>query len=110
MNVVIIVNIITSLGIMLGGLCMRKYAKTPLDHSIGFRTVRALSSDEAWRFANEKCGMAWTVIGAVCFVLSVAAVFLFSDNSPAHIAVLIILTAAAVLSAAWVEIQLRKIQ
>ena len=110
MSVVIIVNIITSLSIILGGLCMKKYAKMPLDHSIGFRTARSLSSNEAWQFANEKCGISWILIGAVCFVMTVAAVFLFSADSPAHLAVLIILSAAAILSAAWVEIQLKKFQ
>ena len=107
MSVVIIVSIITSVGIMLGGLCMKKYAKNASDHSIGFRTARALSSGEAWQFANEKCGTAWTVIGAVCLVMAVAAVFLFSADSLAHLAVLILLTAAAVLSAVWVEMQLK---
>lgn len=107
MSVVIIVSIITSVGIMLGGLCMKKYAKNTSDHSIGFRTARALSSDVAWQFANEKCGTAWTVIGAVCLVMAVAAVFLFSADSLAHLAVLILLTAAAVLSAVLVEMQLK---
>ena len=96
MSVVIIVSFITSVGIMLGGLCMKKYAKNASDHSIGFRTARALSSGEAW-----------TVIGAVCLVMAVAAVFLFSADSLAHLAVLILLTAAAVLSAVWVEMQLK---
>lgn len=107
MNVVIIVNIITSLGIMLGGICMKKYADNTADHSIGFKTSRAMASSDSWRFANEKCGTAWTVIGAVCLVMAVAAVFLFSDDSLAHIAVLILLTAAAIISAAWVEMQLK---
>ena len=107
MSVVIIVSIITSISIMLGGLCMKKYAKNTSDHSIGFRTARSLSSDEAWRFANEKCGGAWIIIGAVCFVMAVAAVFLFSADSFAHSAVLIMLTAAALLSAVRVEMQLK---
>ena len=107
MSVVIIVSIITSVGIMLGGLCMKKYAKNTSDHSIGFRTARSLSNGEAWQFANEKCGTAWTAIGAVCLVMAVAAVFLFSAYSLAHLAVLILLTAAAILSAVWVEIQLK---
>ena len=107
MIVVIIASIITSVSMILGGLCMKKYAGNTSDHSIDFRTARSLSSDEAWRFANEKCGIAWIIIGAVCLVMAAAAVFLFSTDSPAHLAVLILLTAAALLSAVWAEIQLK---
>ncbi len=107
MNIVIIVNIIAALAILTGGLMMRKYADEPVDRSIGFRTQKAMSDSEAWRFANKKCGGAWAIIGAVCFVLTLAAVLAFPAHSFAHLAVLILLTVSAVTAAVFVEIQLK---
>lgn len=109
MNIIIIVNIIAALSIMLGGICMKKYADDPADYSIGFRTSRAMASSKAWSFANKKCGIAWGIIGAVCFALTLTAVFLLSDYSFIQPAILFALVSAAVISAALVEIQLKKL-
>lgn len=109
MNIVIIVNIIVSLGIMLGGICMKKYADAPADYSIGFRTSRAMANSKAWSFANKKCGSAWTFIGIVSFALTVAAVFLLSDYSFVQPAILIMLGVSAIASAAAVEVKLKNI-
>ena len=104
MDVVIIVNIIVSLSIMLGGLCMKKYADNTEDHSIGFKTARAMANNDTWRFANSKCGNIWSIIGIAAFVLTIACLFMLPKLC---FAVLILLFAAVVISAVWVEIQLK---
>ncbi len=107
MDVVIIVNIIVSLSIMLGGLCMKKYADNTEDHSIGFKTARAMANNDTWRFANSKCGNIWSIIGLAALALTIACLFMLPDLSFAQPAVLILLFAAVVISAVWVEIQLK---
>jgi len=109
MNVVTIVNVIVSLGIMLGGICMKKSADAPADYSIGFRTSRAMSNSKAWSFANKKCGSAWLIIGSICFISTVAAAFLLSDYSFVQPAILITLGVSAIASTAAVEVKLKNI-
>ncbi len=107
MSIVIIVNIVTSLGIMLGGLGMKRYSKSHEDYSIGFRTQRAMSSEDAWCFANKKCGGLWIVIGLISFILTIAAIFIFQFESIAQVIILIFTMAAAIVSAIVVENQLK---
>ena len=97
MNIVIIVNIIVSLTILLGGLIMKQYANNPIDRSIGFRTKKALSNDETWKVANKKCGGAWIIIGNVCFVLTLASIFLLSEHSFVQPTILILLVVSVIL-------------
>ena len=106
MNIVIIVNIIVSLTILLGGLIMKQYANNPIDRSIGFRTKKALSNDETWKVANKKCGGAWIIIGTVCFVLTLESIFLLSEHSFVQPTILILLVVSVILSAIWIEKQL----
>lgn len=111
MVIIIIVNIITALTILLGGCCMKKYAVSHSDHSIGFRTERSVSSEEAWCFANQKCGRYWIILGAVGFILSIAALFIVrSENAEGIVQfiLLILQTSAVIASMAAVEYQLKK--
>ena len=105
--VIIIVNFIGAAAILLGGAVMLKYAESHADYSIGFRTRRAMSSEEAWRFANRSCGIAWLIIGAVCALLTTAALVFARDSAYAQIGVLILLTASVMLSATATEIRLK---
>lgn len=111
MDVLMIVNIIVSLGVSLGGYCMIKYAKSAIDFSIGFRTKRAMSSEEAWHFANDRCGKAWSIIGIFSFVFTIVSVFLSkSDASEAafQLAILLFQIAAIVVSIIMTECQLKR--
>lgn len=80
MNIVTIVNIITSLAILLGGFCMKKYAASTADYSIGYKTNRAMASKEAWNFANNKCGSLWIIIGAVIFAAVIISALFIQPN------------------------------
>lgn len=110
MSIVIIVNIIISLGIILGGLGMKRYSKSSEDYSIGFRTKRAMSSEDAWSFANQKCGILWIIIGLIGFILTIATIFIIQIERIESIVqsiILIFLIAATIVSAIVIEKQLK---
>lgn len=112
MEIITIVNIITSLAIILGGLCMKKYADSPADYSIGYRTQRAMASKEAWFFANNKCGSLWGIIGSVIFAaVIVSAIFIqpnISENAGNLLQPLLLILhiTAVITSLAYTEKQL----
>lgn len=111
MDILMIVNIIVSLGVLLGGYCMVKYAKSAIDYSIGFRTKRAMSSEEAWHFANYRCGRIWSITGIVSFVFTIVSVFLAEgDTSGAvvQLAILLFQIAAIIVSIVMTECQLKR--
>ena len=111
MSIVLIVNIIMSLAIALGGLCMKKYASWD-DRSIGFRTKAAMSDQKSWSFANQKCGTLWLCSGIFFFLLTIAAAVFIQTNISdrmsgwVQIALLILQIAAAAISVVVVEKQL----
>lgn len=114
MEIIIIVNLITSLTILLGGCCMKKYASSPVDYTIGFKTKRSIASKEAWYFANNKCGSIWLAIGAAGFVLTLAAFFVIQPDlssisgDHAQFFLLILQSAAIIFSLILTENQLKK--
>ena len=110
MDIIIIVNIICSLGIVLGGLSMKKCSKSYEDFSIGFKTNRSMSSKEAWNFANQKCGGLWVIIGLVSFVLTIFAVFIKNEKTESIVqtVLLVLQTIAVSLSIIAVELQLKR--
>lgn len=108
--IVFIINIISALMAILGGFCMKKYAKSPGDYTIGFRTKRACASREAWSFANLKCSRYWLRAGTVALAAAAAAFTVLNGSLVGNIiqvAILLALTAALLISAAMVEKQLR---
>ena len=110
MSILIIVNIISSLAILLGGLCMKKYAVSHADYSIGYRSARAMSGEDAWRFANHTCGIAWIISGITTFILTIAALFIIRNDGvlcAVQTAVLILLTASVIISAIAIEYKLK---
>ena len=110
MSIVIIVNIIVSLGIMLGGFGMKQRSKSSEDYSIGFRTKRAMSSKDAWSFANQKCGVIWIVIGILAFILTISMVFIIQIEgieSVVQSVILISLIVATIISVIVIENQLK---
>jgi len=59
------------------GVMMRcGWPKEP-NNFMGFRTARAKSSAEAWRFAHSLCGKMWTASGAVFFAVQLATIVIF---------------------------------
>lgn len=108
MEILIIVNIITSLSVLLGGICMKKYADSPADYSIGFRTRLAMSSPEAWSFANKKCGRLWIIIGIIGFIAAIDGTFTpFGYTGYAELGVLILLILALIFSVISTEMHLK---
>ena len=111
MQVVIIVNIIVSIGLFLGGSVMKKYAKSPADYTIGFRTKASMASEDAWYFANNRCGGAWTVIGIAALLITIAAVFAVTGDKASGIAqcvVMVLQVAAASAAVTSTELILRQ--
>lgn len=72
MGVFIIVDIVMSAALLLGGCRMSKATPEDRENGIGFRTSLSTSSDEAWMFANELCGRYLIDIGAVGIIASIA--------------------------------------
>ena len=110
MSILIIVNIISSLAILIGGLCMKKYAVSHADYSIGYRSARAMSGEDAWRFANHTCGIAWIISGIATFILTIAALLFIRNDRvlcAVQIAVLILLCVSVIITAAAIEHKLR---
>ena len=114
MSIIIIVNIITSLAVLLGGLCMKKYSDSPADYSIGFRTKRAMASSEAWYFANQKCGKLWMISGtasfaaAIIFTVFIQAGISSSASSIIQFVLLILQITADIFSTTFTEYQLKR--
>ena len=108
--IVFIINIISALMAILGGFCMKKYAKNPGDHSIGFRTTRSIASDAAWSFANLKCSKYWLRTGTAALAIAAAAFIILRGSTAGNILqvfVLVAQTAAMLISAAMVERELK---
>ena len=106
--VIIIVNFIGAAAILLGGAVMLKYARSHADYSVGFRTKRAMSGEEAWCLANRSCGIAWLIIGAVCFVLTLAALIIAPEAYIVQTAILILHISAVAVAVIHTEMQLRR--
>ncbi|MBO4878582.1 MAG: SdpI family protein [Ruminococcus sp.] len=111
MIVLTIVNAITSLSMILGGWCMKDYADKPGDHSIGYRSKRAVSSNEAWKLANTECGDIWMKGGTAGLILTLCGIVVFLINNYAgnslQVVVLTLMTAAMIGSAIIVEKKLK---
>jgi uncharacterized membrane protein len=109
-----VVNIIMSVTMILGGYSMRYYAKKPVNRVIGFRTSRSMKNRDTWYFANKKCGDIWLVMGVVSLVVTLASIFALmpdiSDKAGEYVqAVIAILQFAAImLSGLYVQLQLKK--
>jgi uncharacterized membrane protein len=104
MPVIIIVNVIVSLSLILGGYVMKFRIKDNSDTSIGFRTEKALKNNETWLFANRTCGKIWLVSGISSFILSVVAA-VFSNNL--SLVILGLQISEIIFSALYVENQLK---
>ena len=72
MEILTVVSIDIAAIFLLGGILMYNTAKKPINYMIGYRTKRAMSSREAWEYANKACGKAWAVIGAAGLILTLA--------------------------------------
>ena len=114
MDIITLVNIISFLSLLLGGICMKKYASSPADHSIGYRTQRSMSSDNAWYAANKKCGDQWLIIGIAGFVLTIVSVLLIqpkissSAGSIIQFILLLLQISAVIFSFVSTEAELKK--
>ncbi len=111
MNIIIIVNIIVSLGIILGGICMKKYAASPADKSIGYKTTRAVCNEKTWYYANNNCGKIWIITGIISFLLTLAALIFITGQKTAAVvqtSVLILMTVSVIISAAVIESKLKR--
>ena len=80
MSVIIIVNVVISLTMILGGFCMRENSDAYESCSIGFKTKRALSSEDAWYFANQRCGIFWIIFGILGFLITMVSLFLTTSE------------------------------
>ena len=109
MSIVVIVNLIVSLSLILGGVCMKKVAKVHADYTIGYRTKRAMSSEETWSFANQRCGNSWVSIGMVGFVLAMTVVFFVPASIGGYVqtAVLIFQIAGVIATVTVIENQMK---
>ena len=59
------------------GILMKSGWPRKINDFAGFRTTRAKSSNEAWRFAHKLCGNIWTVLSIVLLIPNVVIIALF---------------------------------
>ena len=76
MEILTVLSIDIAAIFLLGGILMYNTAKKPINYLIGYRTKRAMSSQEAWEYANKACGKAWALIGAAGLVLMLIALLI----------------------------------
>lgn len=113
LEIIMILNIVISLSIFLGGYYLKFHIK-PDDTSVGFRTKNAQSSKETWIFANQSCGKLWLIVGITAFILSIIILIYFNSilSEKAEICVLAILLLLQLFSMCFsiyhVEKQLKK--
>ena len=109
MGILIIVNIVLSFAILLAGQEMRKRSRSFGDCSAGFRTKLSMASEEAWHYANYKCGMRWMFSGAIATFLTAMAVLRFHSRRGLCVVLvllIIIQIGVAAFSAKAIEIEL----
>lgn len=75
MDILLILSIVMTFAILLGGYYMKYQAPKDEQMKMGFRTEPAKASPEAWAYANRTCGTYWLIIGIIGFVMT-EAVFL----------------------------------
>ena len=87
--------------IIICGYIMKNCHSAEPDPTVGYRTVRSMSSREAWAFANERCGGLWIKIGAAAAAVSLpfCATYFFISTAygAALMCVLMLLQTAAML-------------
>ena len=71
MDVLLIVDIIISFSLMLGGYYMKYHAPKDKEMKMGVLTKRARTSFETWKYANLAYGKVWLITGAVYLVLGI---------------------------------------
>ena len=103
METMMIVNIVISLTLLLGGAVMTAQGKNQINPVVGYRTKRSMASNEAWMLSNRKCGIMWLINGGIGFVLTVLSyllMFRISDkvSFALQILILLLMTAGAVFS------------
>ena len=76
MTVLLIVDLVMSAGILLGGYYLRFHTGDAPEGGVGIRTAAAMKSPEAWRYANRTCGRCWMIAG-LCALLLTVSVMLF---------------------------------
>ena len=103
METMMIVNIVISLTLLLGGAVMTAQGKNQINPVVGYRTKRSMASNEAWMLSNRKCGIMWLINGGIGFVLTALSyllMFKISDkvSFALQILILLLMTAGTVFS------------
>ncbi|MBR1561959.1 MAG: SdpI family protein [Ruminococcus sp.] len=111
LEIITVMNFVISCMLLLGGLLMK--GQTDRSSGIGFKTARAMESDEAFALANRTCGRLWLFVGMVSFVLTAALTALMTRLSGKteqrlQAVLLIIQIIAAVCSVVYTEMKLKK--
>lgn len=112
--ILVIVSIILSFSLILGGFIMKLTANKPISETVGFRTHEAMINVVNWHYANSKCGILWMLVGAVSFAVNMLLTFAVMPklNGKTDILLLMILLAvqliAAVACAVHVERKLKE--
>lgn len=111
--ILIVVNIVVSFSLMLGGILMKISANKPISETVGFRTHKAMLNVTNWHNANSKCGSLWLLTGAAGFALTMLIPLVIMPRISADSDVLLltlpllIQITAAVISAVYVERKLK---
>ncbi len=76
MDVLLIINIVVSFSLILGGYYMKYQAPKDKDMKMGVLIGRARLSPDIWKYANITCGKNWLVTGFIYLVLGMPVILL----------------------------------
>ncbi len=111
LEIMTVLNILVPCILILSGLLMK--GQTDRSKGIGFKTGRAMESDEAFSFANRLCGRLWIMVGAAMLVLTAVGFFSMAKYTEKALLVLqalifVVQVTAAVCAGAYTEGKLKK--
>ena len=87
-----IINLIMPLGLIIYGLIYLRKSKKKPSNWRGYRTSRAMLSQETWEYANQRAGNLWIKLGIIISVITGFLFLVFPDKAKEPSVVLIIFT------------------
>ncbi len=82
----LIVNLITPLIMILGGVWFVKRPPKNINSLFGYRTSRSMKNQNTWNFAHHFCGRLWLYCGLILFPVSAIPMLLLFNKSEGIIA------------------------
>lgn len=87
-----LINLIMPLGLIIYGLIYIKKSSRKPSNWQGYRTSRAMLSQETWEYANQRAGNLWIKLGVTIAIITGFLFLVFPDKAKEPNIVLIVFT------------------